>query len=137
MEKKDLINRKKAIVTMANERKAAYFLGKEVAGALTTSHKKPEDIEIDGVAHWVMEGLEERVSPEVLDVLYMLLEGFDDDTQLWIAESFLDFTLEHDVHIMWSLPLNAALKTGYMLIAADRDIKESDINKIYDYSQGV
>ena len=53
---------------------------------------------VDGTAQYVMECLEDKVSPKLLDVLNAMLLGFNDDMQLEIADDLLDFAYGQVVH---------------------------------------
>lgn len=75
---------------------------------------------IDGIAQDVMECLEDKVSPELLEVLNTMLLGFNDDMQLEIADDLLDFACSQMVHTTGCPSADAVLYACYSWIAAEK-----------------
>lgn len=78
---------------------------------------------IDSTAQFIMDGLEERVSPELLDLLNAMLLGFSDDMQLEIADDLLDFVCMHVIHTTGCLSADAVLESCYKWIAEEKGIE--------------
>ena len=78
---------------------------------------------IDSTAQFIMDGLEERVSPELLELLNAMLLGFSDDMQLEIADDLLDFVCMHVIHTTGCLSADAVLKSCYKWIAEEKGIE--------------
>ncbi len=77
---------------------------------------------VDSVAKSVMECLEDRVSPELLDVLNAMLLGFSNDMQLEMADDLLDFVCSHVIHTTGCLSADAVLTSCYRTIAEEQGI---------------
>lgn len=77
---------------------------------------------VDGVANDVMECLEDKVSPELLELLNVMLLGFNEDMQLEIADNLLDFAYGHVIHTTGCLSADAVLGACYMWIAEEQGI---------------
>lgn len=80
---------------------------------------------VDGTAQYVMECLEDKVSPELLDVLNAMLLGFNDDMQLEIADDLLDFAYGQVVHTTGCPSADAVLNACYTWIAEEKGFKLS------------
>lgn len=80
---------------------------------------------VDGIAQYVMECLEDKVSPELLELLNAMLLGFNDDMQLEIADDLLDFAHGHVVHTTGCWSADAVLKSCYEWIAEEHGFKLS------------
>lgn len=78
---------------------------------------------VDGTAQYVMECLEDKVSPELLDVLNAMLLGFNDDMQLEIADDLLDFAYAQVVHTTGCPSADAVLNACYTWIAEEKGFK--------------
>lgn len=78
---------------------------------------------IDGTSKIIMDCLEDKVSPELLELLKQMLLGFNDDMQLEIADNLLDFTNGHVVHTTGCPSADAVLEACYMWIAEDQGIE--------------
>ena len=78
---------------------------------------------IDSTAQFVMDGLEDRVSPELLELLNSMLLGFRDDMQLEIADDLLDFVCMHVIHTTGCLSADAVLESCYKWIADEKGIE--------------
>ena len=78
---------------------------------------------IDSTAQFVMDGLEDRVSPELLELLNSMLLGFNDDMQLEIADDLLDFVCMHVIHTTGCLSADAVLESCYKWIADEKGIE--------------
>ena len=78
---------------------------------------------IDSTAQFVMDGLEDRVSPELLELLNAMLLGFSDDMQLEIADDLLDFVCMHVIHTTGCLSADAVLESCYKWIADEKGIE--------------
>lgn len=79
-----------------------------------------EQFTIDGTADYVMDCLEDRVSPELLELLKQMLLGFNDDMQLEMADDLLDFAHGHVIHTTGCLSADAVLEACYGWIAEER-----------------
>jgi len=75
---------------------------------------------VDSTAMMVMEGLEGRVSQELLHMMTSMMLGMNDDMQLEIADDLLDFACDHVVHITGCPTADALLKTCYTWIAEEQ-----------------
>ena len=75
---------------------------------------------VDGTAQYVMECLEDKVSPKLLDLLNAMLLGFNDDMQLEIADDLLDFAYGQVVHTT-----DAVLNACYTWIAEEKGFEFS------------
>ena len=80
---------------------------------------------VDGIAQDVMECLEDKVSPALLDTLNAMLLGFNDDMQLEIADNLLDFAHGHVVHTTGCWSADAVLKSCYEWIAEEQGFRLS------------
>jgi hypothetical protein len=80
---------------------------------------------IDSTAQFIMDGLEERVSPELLELLNAMLLGFSDDMQLEIADDLLDFVCMHVIHTTGCFSADAVLESCYKWIAEEKGIELS------------
>lgn len=78
---------------------------------------------IDSTAQFIMDGLEDRVSPELLELLNAMLLGFSDDMQLEIADDLLDFVCMHVIHTTGCLSADAVLESCYKWIAEEKGIE--------------
>ena len=77
---------------------------------------------IDGTAQDVMECLEDKVSPALLDTLNAMLLGFNDDMQLEIADDLLDFAYGQMVHTTGCPSADAVLYACYTWIAEEKGV---------------
>ena len=77
---------------------------------------------VDGTAQYVMECLEDKVSPKLLDVLNAMLLGFNDDMQLEIADDLLDFAYGQMVHTTGCPSADAVLYACYTWIAEEKGV---------------
>lgn len=80
---------------------------------------------VDGIAQYVMECLEDKVSPKLLDVLNAMLLGFNDDMQLEIADDLLDFAYGQVVHTTGCPSADAVLNACYTWIAEEKGFEFS------------
>jgi hypothetical protein len=80
---------------------------------------------VDGTAQYVMECLEDKVSPKLLDVLNAMLLGFNDDIQLEIADDLLDFAYGQVVHTTGCPSADAVLNACYTWIAEEKGFEFS------------
>ena len=80
---------------------------------------------VEGIAQDVMECLEDKVSPELLDVLNAMLLGFNDDMQLEIADDLLDFAYGQVVHTTGCPSADAVLYACYTWIAEEKGFEFS------------
>ena len=80
---------------------------------------------VDGTAQYVMECLEDKVSPELLDILNAMLLGFNDDMQLEIADDLLDFAYGQVVHTTGCPSADAVLNACYTWIAEEKGFEFS------------
>ena len=78
---------------------------------------------IDSTAQFIMDGLEDRVSPELQEILNDMLLGFNDDMQLEIADDLLDFVCMHVIHTTGCLSADAVLESCYKWIAEEKGIE--------------
>ena len=85
---------------------------------------------IDSAAQFIMDGLEDRVSPELLVLLNSMLLGFSDDMQLEIADGLLDVVCMHVIHTTGCLSAVAVLEACYTWIADEHGI---DLPKVIIY----
>lgn len=80
---------------------------------------------VDSTAQYVMECLEDKVSPKLLDVLNAMLLGFNDDMQLEIADDLLDFAYGQVVHTTGCPSADAVLNACYTWIAEEKGFEFS------------
>ena len=80
---------------------------------------------VDGTAQYVMECLEDKVSPKLLDLLNAMLLGFNDDMQLEIADDLLDFAYGQVVHTTGCPSADAVLNACYTWIAEEKGFEFS------------
>lgn len=78
---------------------------------------------VDSIAMDVMDCLEDRVSPQLLDLLKEMLLGFNEDMQLEIADDLLDFVHGHVVHTTGCPSADSILMACYMWIAEEKKFK--------------
>ena len=88
-----------------------------------------EEFGVDGVANEVMRCMENKVSPGLLDLLNLMLLGFNGEMQLEIADDLLDFTSSHVIHTTGCLSADAVLKSCYSWIAAEQGFAPCDIER--------
>ena len=77
---------------------------------------------VDGVANDVLECLEDKVSPGLLELLKEVLLGFSDEMQLEIADNLLDFACGHVIHTTGCPSADCVLMACYMWIAEEQGI---------------
>ena len=75
---------------------------------------------VDGTAQYVMECLEDKVSPKLLDVLNAMLLGFND-----VADDLLDFAYGQVVHTTGCPSADAVLNACYTWIAEEKGFEFS------------
>ncbi len=75
---------------------------------------------IDGTSKIIMDCLEDKVSPDLLELLKQMLLGFNDDMQLEIADNLLDFAHGHVVHTTGCPSADAVLAACYKWIAEEK-----------------
>ncbi len=75
---------------------------------------------IDGTSKIIMDCLEDKVSPDLLELLKQMLLGFNDDMQLEIADNLLDFAHGHVVHTTGCPSADAVLEACYKWIAEEK-----------------
>ena len=80
---------------------------------------------VDGTAQDVMERLEDKVSPALLDTLNAMLLGFNDDMQLEIADDLLDFAYGQVVRTTGCPSADAVLNACYTWIAEEKGFEFS------------
>ncbi len=80
---------------------------------------------VDSTAQYVMECLEDKVSPKLLDVLNAMLLGFNDDMQMEIADDLLDFAYGQVVHTTGCPSADAVLNACYTWIAEEKGFEFS------------
>ena len=80
---------------------------------------------VEGVALDVMECLEDKVSPALLDTLNAMLLGFNDDMQLEIADDLLDFAYGQMAHTTGCPSADAVLNACYTWIAEEKGFEFS------------
>ena len=80
---------------------------------------------VDGTAQYVMECLEDKMSPELLDILNAMLLGFNDDMQLEIADDLLDSAYGQVVHTTGCPSADAVLNACYTWIAEEKGFEFS------------
>ena len=85
------------------------------------------EFSIEGVSMSVMECLEDKVSPELLELLKQMLLGFNDDMQLEMADDLLDFAHGHMIHTTGCLSADAVLEACYGWIAEEQGIDFSKV----------
>ena len=77
---------------------------------------------IESVAMSILDSLEGKVSPELLEWMKEILLGFNDDMQLEMADNLLDFAHGHVIHTTGCLSADAVLEACYCQIAAEQGI---------------
>ena len=78
--------------------------------------------------------LQEKVSPELWDLLYQMLLPFADSMQLEIADDLLDFAHGYVIHTTGCPSADAVLEVCYRWIAEERGLDEfAEKIKIYKF----
>lgn len=75
---------------------------------------------VNWAATSIIECLENRVSPELFDLLKDVLLGFSDDMQLKIAGNLLDFVSRRVIHTTGCISVDAVLFWCYECIAQEK-----------------
>lgn len=90
---------------------------------------------IEGVAMSIMEIVENKVSPELFDMLKDMLLGFNDAMQLEMADDLLDFAHGHVIHATGCPSADYILDMCYAYIAAEHGILDGEaiMNKLNKY----
>ncbi len=81
---------------------------------------------IESVAMSILENLEDKVSPELFDMLKDMLLGFNDAMQLEIADDLLDFAHGHVIHTTGCPSADYVLDMCYAYIAAEHGILDGE-----------
>lgn len=77
---------------------------------------------MDGTAKFVMDCLEDKLSPELCKLLNEVLYGFDENMQLEIADNLLDFTCHRVAHMTGCVAVDRMLTTCYLWIGMEKGI---------------
>jgi len=78
--------------------------------------------------------LQEKVSPELWDLLYQMLLPFADSMQLEIADDLLDFAHGYVIHTTGCPSADAVLEVCYRWIAEERGLDEfAEKIKLYKF----
>lgn len=89
---------------------------------------------VDVTAFNVMDVLQEKVSPELWDLLYQMLLPFADSMQLEIADDLLDFAHGYVIHTTGCPSADAVLEVCYRWIAEERGLDEfAEKIKLYKF----
>ena len=83
---------------------------------------------VDSIAMSIMDMLEDRISPQLLDLLKEMLLGFSGDMQLEIADDLLDFVQGHSIHTTGCPSADSVLMACYMWIADEKGFKLNLLN---------
>lgn len=85
---------------------------------------------IDPDAVYLMELVEGKVSPELLELLNSMLLGFCEDIQFEMANDLLDFANHHIIHKTGCLSVDSILGACYIWIAEEQGIDKEEILKL-------
>lgn len=85
---------------------------------------------IDSYAENLMGCLEDKVSPELLDLLNEMLLGFCDDMQVLMADGLMDFANHHLIHKTGCLSADSVLGACYCWIAEEHGIDQEEVMKL-------
>jgi hypothetical protein len=77
---------------------------------------------LDPVAEYILNGIENKVSPALLGHFMQLLRGFDEEMQIEMADDLSDFAREHTLHTTGVIAADIILDFCYKLIAFEHDI---------------
>ena len=100
--------------------------------AIMVEQDRTEDYITDPTADMVMLCLKDKLSQDLVDYLYGMLQGFNNDTQLNIADNLLDFTTDKVVHLMGYPSVDTVLVECYNLIAEEKGIDGKDISYVME-----
>ena len=81
---------------------------------------------VEATAFKVMDVLQEKVSPELWDLLYQMLLPFADSMQLEIADDLLDFAHGHVIHTTGCPSADYVLDMCYAYIADEHGILDEE-----------
>ena len=79
---------------------------------------------VDATAFMVMDVLQEKVSPELWNLLYAMLLPFAAEMQLEMADDLLDFAHGYVIYTTGSPSADAVLEVCYRWIAEERGLDE-------------
>ena len=87
---------------------------------------------VDAPAFMLMDVLQEKVSPELWDLLYQMLLPFAAEMQLEMADDLMEFANGYVIHTTGCPSADAVLEVCYRWIAEERGLEEF-ANKIKLY----
>ena len=93
---------------------------------LIIEQDRTKDYRTFGNAATIMRCIRGHISPDLWDYLIGMLQGFDDDTQLEIADDLLDFVFDKIVHLTGFPSVDTVLIACYELIAKEKGFKFTD-----------
>lgn len=86
----------------------------------------------DPSADTVMSGLKKKISEDLLDYLYGMLQGFHDDIQSSIAKALLEFVTEKTLRLTGFPSVDTVLVECYNLIAEEKGIDAKGISYLLE-----
>ena len=89
-----------------------------------------DDYGIDVTAWQVLMCLEDKVSPELMELLGEMLLAFDGEMQLEMADDLLDFACGHVIHTTGCPSADVVLKACYSWIAEEQGFGEEESREI-------
>jgi hypothetical protein len=107
-------------------KKYYYTLGTLSDLALVVEQDRREEYYTDITAETVMQCLKDKLSPDLMDYLIGMLQGFNDDTQIEIADYMLDFVTDQLITLTGFPSVDTVLIACYELIAQEKKFKFID-----------
>lgn len=77
---------------------------------------------IDGMVLNIMDSLEKRVSPGLVELMKEMMLGFNETMQLEMAEYLADFAYRHVMHTTGCMTADAVLSACYVWIGEEQGI---------------
>ena len=100
--------------------------------SIMVEQDRTDEYVTDPSADTVMSGLKKKISEDLLDYLYGMLQGFNSDTQLDIADNLLDFTTDKVVHLTGFPSVDTVLVECYNLIAEEKGFDAKGISYLLE-----
>lgn len=100
--------------------------------SIIVEQDRTEYYKTDSTANAVMTCLKDKLSQDLVDYLYGMLQGFNNDTQLDIADNLLDFTTDKVVHLTGFPSVDTVLVECYNLIAEEKGFDAKGISYLLE-----
>ena len=100
--------------------------------SITVEQDRTEEYITDPTADAVMTCLKDKLSPDLVDYLYGMLQGFNTDTQTAIANALLEFVTEKTLRLTGFPSVDTVLAECYNLIAEEKGIDAKEISYLLE-----